>query len=171
MKRWQARLTYALAAAVLLLALPVNSHAILQKGQVAPQFKATSVTNSPVSLADYRGKVVVLDFFATWCGPCKESLPHMVDLYRKYSRKGLRVIGMSADDESDRLYVKIFTADNKLPYPVIIANEDLQADYGLRSVPMIVVVDKKGVVAEKFLGYSPSVGMEMEALIKRLMAE
>jgi peroxiredoxin len=171
MKNWHARMKYALAAAVLLLTLPANSHAILQKGQVAPQFKGASLTNRQVSLSDYRGKVVVLDFFATWCGPCKDSLPHMVELHRKYSGKGLQVIGMSADDESDRLYVKVFASDMNLPYPVIIADEDLQADYGLRSVPMIVVIDKKGVVAEKYMGYSSAIARKINDLIKRLMAE
>ena len=165
------RLKYLLAAAALLLVLPANSHAILQKGQTAPPFKATSVTNQPVSLAAYQGKVVVLDFFATWCGPCKESLPHMADLYRKYSGKGVQVLGLSADEESDRLYVKIFAADMKLPYPVILADEALQADYGLRSVPMVVVVNKKGIVAEKYMGYSTNIAKQLEALIKKLMAE
>jgi thiol-disulfide isomerase/thioredoxin len=171
MKRWQIRLKYALAATALLLVLPVNARAILQKGEVAPQFKATNLANQQISLAAYRGKVVVLDFFATWCGPCKESLPHMVELHRKYSGKGLQILGVSADDESDRLYVKVFVSDLNLPYPVFIANEDLQADYGLRSVPMIVVINKKGIVAEKYMGYSSTIAKKMEDLIKRLMAE
>lgn len=165
------RLKHVLAAAALLLCIPAGALAVLQKGQVAPLFRGTSMTNTPVSLTDYRGKVVVLDFFATWCGPCKESLPHMAELHRKYSGKGLQILGMSADDESDRLYVKVFANDMKLPYPVIIANDEVQADYGLRSVPMVVVINKKGVVAERFAGYSPAIAKKMEELVKRLMAE
>ena len=159
-----------LLAAALLLLQPLPARAILQKGQPAPLFTLTSHANQPVNLAAYKGKVVVLDFFATWCLPCRESIPHLISLGRKYGPQGLQIVGMSVDEEMDKT-LKDFIADKKIPYPVVIANEDLQADYALRSIPMIWVINKKGVVAEKYQGYNDKMAKSMEELIRKLLAE
>jgi peroxiredoxin len=159
-----------LVAAALLLLLPLPASAILQKGQPAPLFSLPSHAGQPVNLAAYKGKVVVLDFFATWCLPCRESIPHLISLSKKYGPQGLQVIGMSVDEEMDKT-LKEFIADKKISYPVVLANDDLQADYALRSIPMIWVINKKGVVAEKYQGYNDKVAKNIEELIRKLLAE
>jgi peroxiredoxin len=155
-------------AGVLLSSQPAA--AILQKGDKAPAIKLTTTTGQPVTLNNYKGYVLVMDFFATWCIPCKESIPHLNSLNRKYGKQGLQILGMSVDEGSDR-EVKAFISDRKISYPVAIINEDLQTDYGLRSIPTIFVINKKGLVAEKFQGYSEQTGKAMEEAIKRLLAE
>ena len=144
--------------------------AILQKGDKAPAIKLVTTSGQPVTLANYKGYVLVMDFFATWCIPCKESIPHMNALNRKYGKQGLQVLGVSVDEGGER-EVKNFIAERKIGYPVAIAGEDLQTEYGLRSIPTIYVINKKGIVAEKFQGFSDQTGRAMEDAIKRLIAE
>jgi peroxiredoxin len=144
--------------------------AILQKGDKAPAIKLVTTSGQPVTLANYKGYVLVMDFFATWCVPCKESIPHLNSLNRKYGKQGLQILGISVDEGGER-EVKNFIAERKIGYPVAVAGEDLQTEYGLRSIPTIYVINKKGMVAEKFQGYSDQTGRAMEEAIKRLLAE
>ena len=99
------------------------------------------------------------------------SIPHLLSLQKKYGRQGLQILGMSVNDEGEASEVKSFVAEKKITYPVALASEDLQADYGLRSVPTIYVVNKKGTVVEKYLGFNDEIARSMEAAIKRLLAE
>ena len=168
--RLSAKMLLVAAALVSSLFMPTVAAAILQKNEPAPPFTVTSTSGQKLSLAGLRGQVVVLDFFATWCVPCRESIPHITGLYRKYGKQGLRVVGMSADEGGDG-EVKEFVRAKQIPYPVALADEDLQADYGLRSVPTIFVINKKGIVAEKFQGFNETIGRNMEALIRKLLAE
>ena len=144
--------------------------AILQKGDKAPAIKLVTTSGQPVTLANYKGYVLVMDFFATWCIPCKESIPHINSMNRKYGKQGLQVLGVSVDEGAMR-EVKEFIANRKISYPVAISGEDMQTDYGLRSIPTIYLINKKGMVAEKFQGYSDQTGRAMEDSIKRLLAE
>ena len=144
--------------------------AILQKGDKAPAIKLVTTSGQPVTLANYKGYVLVMDFFATWCIPCKESIPHLNSLNRKYGKQGLQILGVSVDEGNDR-EVKNFIAERKIGYPVAIGGDDMQADYGLRSIPTIYLINKKGMVAEKFQGFSDQTGRAMEDAIKRLLAE
>lgn len=146
------------------------AEAILQKGDKAPPIKMVTTSGQPITLNNYKGYVLVMDFFATWCIPCKESIPHLNSLNRKYGKQGLQVLGVSVDEGNDR-EVKSFITERKISYPVAIADEDLQTEYGLRSIPTVYVINKKGVVAEKFQGFSDQTGKAMEETIKRLLAE
>jgi len=159
------------AGVALVLASPLSAYAILGKGEPAPPVKVVTTSAQNVTLANYKGYVLVMDFFATWCGPCRKSIPHLVALNGKYNKKGLQILGMSADDEGDKDAVKEFMADQKISYPVAMANEDLLADYGVRSLPTLFVINKKGIVVEKYQGFNDEIAGSMEALIKKLLAE
>jgi len=146
------------------------AQAILQKGDKAPPIKMVTTSGQPITLNNYKGYVLVMDFFATWCIPCKESIPHLNSLNRKYGKQGLQILGVSVDEGNDR-EVKGFVTERKISYPVAIADEDLQTEYGLRSIPTVYVINKKGMVADKFQGYSDQTAKAMEETIKRLLAE
>lgn len=161
--------TLLLAVAGLLLSTEPAA-AVLQKGDKAPAIKMTTTSGQPITLNNYKGYVLVMDFFATWCIPCKESIPHMNSLNRKYGKQGLQILGVSVDEGLDR-EVKNFIGERKISYPVAIADEDMQTEYGLRSIPTVYVINKKGMVAEKYQGYSDQTGKAMEETIKRLLAE
>ena len=144
--------------------------AILKKGEPAPPIKVVTTAGQQVTLANYKGNVLVMDFFATWCAPCKEAIPHLSDLTSKYGKQGLQVLGMSIDD-GDAKTLKDFILNRKINYPVGIVDQSTQLEYGLRSIPTVYVINKKGVVAEKYMGFSDSTGKSMETLIKKLLAE
>ena len=170
MKLKRFRTGWALFALAVALGGATPALAILQKGQPAPPLKVTTTSGQQVTLANYKGHVLVLDFFATWCGPCKEALPHLLDLNRTYGKQGLQILGLSVDDSGEK-GVRDFVAARQLNYPVALADDDLQGEYGLRSVPTIFVINKKGVVAEKFQGFSEDTGKSLEILIRKLLAE
>lgn len=155
--------------AVGLLTTPPAVLAMAQKGQPAPPFKVTTTSGQPLTLANYKGNVLILDFFASWCHPCKESIPHIMELNRKYGKQGLKILGLSLDDDKDDLIE--FVTPFRLNYPVAQANENLQTEYGLRSIPTLFIIDKKGIVTEKYMGLTDEVKKNMEITIKRLLAE
>lgn len=157
-----------LAASVL--ALPSRLEAAPRPGQPAPNFKVITTTGQPVTLDNYRGHVLVVDFFATWCQPCRQSIPHLVEMNRKYGKQGLQVLGLSADEDGERA-VKSFANEYHINYPLALAGDAATADFGVRSVPVMFVIDKKGVVAEVYRGFSDEMGRRVEQLIKRLLAE
>jgi peroxiredoxin len=149
---------------------PASLYAAPTSGQAAPKFKVSTISGQQVSLENYRGHVLVVDFFATWCQPCRVSIPHLVEMNRKYGKQGLSVLGMSADEDGERA-VKAFITQNRITYPVALAGESTLADFGVRSVPVMVVIDKKGRVAEVFRGFTDDVARSTEQLIKKLLAE
>ena len=170
MKSCIMRMRYPVLTLFMLSLFATPAFAILQKGQPAPPISVVTTSGQSVTLANYKGYVLVLDFFATWCIPCRESIPHLINLNRKYGKQGLQVLGMSVDEDGDKA-LKSFISEKKINYPVALTSEDLQADYGIRSVPTLFIINKKGVVAEKYQGYSDEVAKSMETTIKRLLAE
>jgi peroxiredoxin len=145
-------------------------YAMPRSGQPVPNFKVTTISGQQISLENYRGHVLVVDFFATWCQPCRASIPHLVEMNRKYGKQGLHVLGMSADEDGEKA-VKVFAEQNRITYPVALAGESALVDFGVRSVPVMFIIDKKGRVAEVFRGFTDEVARSVEQLIKKLLAE
>lgn len=162
--------TCLVVATLLCLAFPITASAIVRKGDLAPPLKVISTSGQKITLDNYKGYVLVIDFFTTWCIPCRESIPHIVNLNRRYGSQGLKILGLSADDDGEKV-VKAFIADKKITYPVALVGEDLTTDYGIRSIPTLYVINKKGVVAEKYMGFNDDMKLSMETLIKKLLAE
>jgi peroxiredoxin len=123
-----------------------------QVGQAAPDFTLTDSTGSPVKLSAYKGKVVLLDFWATWCHGCKIEIPWYVEFQDKYRNDGLSAIGVSMDDDGWKS-VKPFLQEHKLNYPVVIGDQDLAKRYGgLPSLPVTLLIDRNGRIAESHAG-------------------
>jgi len=138
-------------------------------GKLAPDFTLTSTEGKPIKLSDYRGKVVVLDFWATWCPPCKAEIPDFIKLYSKYKGDGFQMLGVSLDQGGLNDVVP-FIKDHGINYPIVLGTEEVVSAYGgIRGIPTTFVIDKKGNVRDSFMGYRPA--SVFEDLVKQLLAE
>ena len=124
------------------------------RGDAAPDFELKDASGRIVKLSDYRGKVVVLDFWATWCPPCRQEIPGFVALQSKYKERGVEVIGVSFD-ESWAL-VKPFMQSNGINYTVVLGDQEIAQRYGgITGIPTTFVIDREGVIRTKKVGYGP----------------
>jgi peroxiredoxin len=154
------------------LVVPISSYALPQTGKPAPPIKVVSTSGQKITLANYRGYVLVLEFFATWCDGCKESLPHLISFNRQYNGKGLQILGLNPGVRGDTLgVVQRFIREKHINFPVALADNDLLLDYGVQPIPAIFIIDKKGVLVQKFVGFNPQIAEKMEATINTLLAQ
>jgi cytochrome c biogenesis protein CcmG, thiol:disulfide interchange protein DsbE len=132
----------------------------------APDFQMKDVDGKPVTLAGLRGKVVLLNFWATWCGPCREEIPSLIALQKQYKDK-LQIIGMLTDDDDDDVLHKLIEAEG-INYPVVLATPEMRMQYGgIPALPTLFVINAEGRVVQKHVGlYNPSLyETEVRALL------
>jgi peroxiredoxin len=119
-----------------------------QVGAAAPALSARASDGNDVTLADMKGKVVLIDFWATWCGPCRAELPHVLDVYHRFHEKGLEIIGVSLDEDEQKL--KDFVAEKKIPWPQNFDGQGwsnaVAKAWGIHSIPATFVIGRDGVV-------------------------
>jgi thiol-disulfide isomerase/thioredoxin len=137
---------------------------------LAPDFKLNTLDHQEITLSKLRGKVVLLDFWATWCGPCRESMPHLVQLNKTYQEKGLEVIGMSMD-RGNIDTVRHFTKSMDIPYPMIIASDDVARQYGVTGLPTTILIDKAGNLRGKIVGFNSSIAAQITTKVADLLSE
>jgi thiol-disulfide isomerase/thioredoxin len=134
------------------------------KGKPAKlNFTFKDVNNKKVSLLDFKGKVILLDFWATWCVPCKAEIPGFIELQKKYGAKGLQIVGLSVDDPLSK--AKAYADEMKMNYPVLLAEgkEDILMAYDpIPSIPVSVVIGRDGKICSKHVGIAPMDVFEKE---------
>ena len=136
--------------------------------KTAPDFRLMDASEQTVTLSAHKGKVVLLDFWATWCGGCKVEIPWYVEFDKKYRSRGLAVIGVSMDDEGMKV-VKPFLAQKNIGYAVVIGNEALAKKYNLESMPLTLLIDRNGRIAVSHAGVVNK--DDFESYIKLLLLE
>lgn len=117
----------------------------------APDFELTDLDGKTIALKDYKGKVVVLNFWGTWCTPCRKETPDLVDLQNQYADRGLLVIG-AAMDRSNQAGVQTFAKQYGVNYPIVIANNTLNHAYGVIVAPTTFIIDKSGKIVYRHIG-------------------
>ena len=119
------------------------------------------------TLSVHRGKVIILNFWATWCAPCRIEIPEFVDLYNRYRSRGLEVIGINVDGQAST--AKRFAAELRINYPVLLEEQrhEVREAYAVAGLPTTVVITRDGLICQRYLGYTPKA--TLEELINRLM--
>jgi len=148
-----------LSIAVLLAA---NTSPATEPKPVAPNWQLRDINGEPISLADFKGKVVILDFWATWCPPCRKEIPGLVTLQRKYQDKGLVIIGVSLDQQGPSV-VKPFMRELGMNYRVVMGDEKIVSDYGgIEAIPTTFIIDRQGKVVTVHQGFTDNATFEAE---------
>ena len=158
-------------AALLIIALAAGFAplAALVPNQPAPAFTIKSLDGKTLVLADLKGKIVVVNFWATWCPPCRAEIPDFVEFYNQNKAKGLEIVGVSVDEMTPQ-QLRPFVDKNKMSYPVALVNEKILKDYGpISAIPTTFVIDKKGVVRHAQEGMMDK--QSLTALFQKLSAE
>ena len=123
-----------------------------EDSSLAPDFALEDVNGNKVSLSDFKGKVIILDFWATWCRPCRIEIPFFVKLYEKYKDEGLVIIGISLDKEGKDVLIP-FIKKYGINYPIVLGNTKVERAYGgIRGIPTTFIIDKQGRIRNKHIG-------------------
>ena len=150
-------------------------------GKPAPAFTLEDLSGKKVSLADYKGKAVLVNFWATWCAPCKIETPWLVELRNKYAGQGFEILGIDAEGDDlkaddtvgwakNKADVAKFVQQEKMPYPVLINGDSLSTPYGgLDELPTSFFVNRKGVIVAAQLGLTSE--SDIEGNIKKALAQ
>jgi len=120
----------------------------------APDFNLPDMNDKPVRLSDYQGKVVILDFWATWCGPCRRGIPDFNVLYSDYRGKGLEILGLAMDEDGKAGVLKGMQEHAiTITYPILIATEEVEKSYGgIEAIPTTFILDKEGNIVARYVG-------------------
>jgi len=137
--------------------------------QPAPEFALKNLKDETVSLKQQQGQVVLLNFWATWCGPCKLEMPHLQKFYDKYKEKGLVVLAVSTDKAQKA--VPPFIEEHKYTFPVLYSDGTVESSYSVYGVPIVYLVDRQGAIRYKHMGYTPNNMLELEVEIRKLLDE
>ncbi len=147
---------------------PPNYIPAAQKGTaLAPDFSLPTSDGKTLKLSDLKGKVVIIDFWATWCPPCRKGIPDLIDLKKKYGSKGFEIVGVSLDTDTKDDVVP-FIKDKGINYPVVYGNSIVTQEYGgVRAIPTSFVIDKQGKIVASYEGLMPKSTYENH--IKKLL--
>ncbi len=141
-----------------------------------PPLETSSLNNMGWTLSDgthslfseYKGKVLILDFYATWCTPCRKSVPHLIGLQKKFGDQGLQVIGLNVGGPEDEEKVSDFARELGIQYPLAIPDEELVTFFlsDINAIPQTFIFDREGVLADRVIGFGPSAGERIDEVVE-----
>src|SRR5437016_7048371 len=128
--------------------------------------------NQRARLSDYLGKVVVLDFYATWCEPCRDETPHLVQMQRQYEAQGFQIVGLNVGGDDDREEVPGFAKDFQIQYPLGFPDDELVDTYlkDNQNIPQTFVFDRNGQLVKRFIGYDKQDGRELDRIVQQVLS-
>ena len=138
-------------------------------GSVSPPFQLADLQGNQIALSDYKGKVVLLNFWATWCGPCRVEMPAMEKLYQDLQREGLEVLAVSIDPQG-LVVTRPFQEAMGLTFPILHDSDfRVGAAYGARTLPMTYLIDQNGIIRQRIFGARDWSGTDARELIRNLL--
>ena len=161
-------LILATQTATVALNLETSAHA----ASAASDFTLRSIDGVPVTLSSFRGQVVVLSFWATWCGPCKEEMPHLQAMYKELEAQGFVVLSISTDDARTASQVKPFIRSKGYTFPVLLdSSSSVVGVYNPnKTLPWTVIIDRNGQVVETHAGFNPGDEVKLKEAVQRFLA-
>jgi thiol-disulfide isomerase/thioredoxin len=148
-----------------------EAEATAMRGKVAPAFTLVTLDGKKVSLSDYKGRPVLVNFWATWCGPCKVEMPWFEEFNKQYAAQGFVILGLTDDVDAGKDVISKVAHKTGVTYPILLTDGKVQKAYapeGMDYLPMSFYVDRKGVIAEETAGLGGK--DEIEAHIKKIIA-
>jgi thiol-disulfide isomerase/thioredoxin len=146
-----------------LIAAALTAASLLAAPMAKLNFSFKDITGKKVSLSDFKGKVILLDFWATWCVPCKQEIPGFIELQKKYGGRGLQIVGISVDDPLN--LANEYATQMKMNYPILLAEgkEDILKAYDpIPSIPVSIIIDRGGRIVSRHLGIASMDVFEQE---------
>jgi cytochrome c biogenesis protein CcmG/thiol:disulfide interchange protein DsbE len=165
---WAVRgMLLAMAAVALGGCRPTTSTKPATAGRAAPDFAAKDLDGNDIKLSDYKGKVLVINYFATWCPPCQAEIPDFIEAYSEKRDQGVEFLGVNVGESAEK--VRQFVQERGINYPVIAGDEQMEGKFGpIRSIPVTVFIDRSGKVAHQKVGLITR--EELEQTLARLLA-
>ena len=137
--------------------------------EAATDFTLKDLDGKPLSLSDYTGKVVVLDFWATWCAPCRYEVPHLVELQERLGPQGLQVLGVTLDGAQTAGDVIPFSRRYSMNYPILRAETSVLQTYRVLSIPVTLLITRDGKIYRRFTGFGGNTAEEMTRTLKDIL--
>ncbi|MCX7785815.1 MAG: TlpA family protein disulfide reductase [candidate division WOR-3 bacterium] len=142
------------------------------RAKSTPTMKTTDFTleqlgGGKITLSALKGKVILVDFWATWCPPCRAAIPHLIRIYNTYKDQGLVVLGVSLDQDKSAL--EKYNQDINIPYPILLGTNEVAKAYDVQGIPTLIIFDKKGKIALREVGFSEENISNLEAKISALL--
>ena len=146
---------------------PAEKSTSISKEKIAPDFSLKTLKGNTINLSDFNGKVIIIDFWATSCPPCRAEIPHFIILYEKYRDEGFQMLGVVLDE--DKASVEDFAKEYNINYPLLIPDKKVLKDYGpIIYIPTTFVISSDGYIYKKYVGYQPESVFEED--LKTLLA-
>jgi len=140
------------------------------QGQVAPDFALKSSSGENLRLSEYRGNVVMVNFWATWCGPCRQEMPLLDELYARYQRVGFSLLGVNIDDNASKAMTMV--SELGVSFPVLFdSRKEVSKLYEVEAMPVTVIIDREGTVRFVHYGYKPGYEEKYLDEIRTLLRE
>jgi thiol-disulfide isomerase/thioredoxin len=132
-------------------------------------FSLYSIDGKEYTLSEFKGQVVIIDFWATWCPPCRNSIPAFIRLYNKYHERGFTILGIGLDNDEQAL--RDFSKQMNIPYPVLIGDNEIAKAYQVSGIPKTIFLDKKGSIRKTQVGFAPELEAQFDQLVDSLLNE
>lgn len=134
----------------------------------ANDFTLKSLDGDEYTLSNLKNQVIIVDFWATWCPPCRKEIPHLIEIYNKYKDNGLIILGISTEEKGT---LEAFRREYNINYPILLGTNEVFQKFGVSSIPHTLFIDKKGKVRKVQIGYADELIPVFEALLDTLIKE